>query len=143
MAKKQDDDGGEGYITEITPRSEDFSRWYTDVVRRAELADYSPVKGCMVIRPYGYAVWEMIQQGLDRRIKATGHVNAYFPLLIPQSLLMKEAEHVEGFAPQVAWVTRGGGEELEDVIAVGDGVDAVPGDLGETEAAGDGFAVDG
>ena len=92
-------------VTEITPQSEDFSRWYLDVVRRAELADYSPVKGCMVIRPYGYAIWELIQQGLDRRFKATGHVNAYFPLFIPESLLMREAEHVEGFAPQVAWVT--------------------------------------
>ena len=80
--------------------------WYLDVVRRAELADYSPVKGCMVIRPYGYAIWELMQQRARRRFKATGHVNAYFPLFIPESLLMKEAEHVEGFAPQVAWVTR-------------------------------------
>jgi prolyl-tRNA synthetase len=87
-------------------------------VRRAELADYSPVKGCMVIRPYGYAVWELIQQGLDKRIKATGHVNAYFPLLIPRSLLTKEAAHVEGFAPQVAWVTKGGEEELEEPLVV-------------------------
>jgi prolyl-tRNA synthetase len=108
----------EAFVTEITPRSEDFSRWYTDVVRRAELADYSPVKGCMVIRPYGYAVWELMQQGLDRRFKATGHVNAYFPLLIPESLLRKEAAHVEGFAPQVAWVTRGGQEELEEPLAI-------------------------
>jgi prolyl-tRNA synthetase len=105
-------------VTEITPQSEDFSRWYLDVVRRAELADYSPVKGCMVIRPYGYAIWELIQQGLDRRIKATGHVNAYFPLFIPESLLMKEKEHVEGFAPQVAWVTRGGDEELAERLIV-------------------------
>jgi len=112
------DSSGEGFVTEITPRSEDFARWYTDVVRRAELADYSPVKGCMVIRPYGYAVWELIQQGLDRRIKATGHVNAYFPLLIPQSLLTREADHVEGFAPQVAWVTRGGDEELEEPLVI-------------------------
>ena len=110
--------GGEGQVTEITPRSEDFSRWYTDVIRRAELADYSPVKGCMVIRPYGYAIWELIQAGLDKRIKATGHVNAYFPLLIPQSLLLKEAEHVEGFAPQVAWVTKGGTEELEEPLVI-------------------------
>ena len=108
----------EGFVTAITPRSEDFSRWYTDVIRRAELADYSPVKGCMVIRPYGYAIWELIQQGLDRRIKATGHVNAYFPLLIPQSLLVKEADHVEGFAPQVAWVTRGGVEDLDEPLAL-------------------------
>ena len=105
-------------VTEITPQSQDFSRWYLDVVRRAELADYSPVKGCMVIRPYGYAIWELIQQGLDKRFKATGHVNAYFPLFIPESLLMKEKEHVEGFAPQVAWVTRGGDEELEERLIV-------------------------
>ncbi|MEK6631001.1 MAG: proline--tRNA ligase [Acidobacteriota bacterium] len=116
MAEK--DDSKEQFITEITKRSDDFSRWYTDLVRRAELADYSPVKGCMVIRPYGYAIWELIQRGLDDRFKATGHVNAYFPLLIPKSLLMKEAEHVAGFAPQVAWVTRGGTEELEEPLVV-------------------------
>jgi len=104
--------------TEITPQSQDFGRWYIDVVRRAELADYSPVKGCMVIRPYGYAIWELMQQGLDRRFKATGHVNAYFPLFIPESLLMKETEHVEGFAPQVAWVTQGGTELLEERLVV-------------------------
>src|SRR5881398_3632957 len=108
----------DAFVTEITPRSQDFSKWYLDVVRRAELADYSPVKGCMVIRPYGYAIWELIQQALDRRIKATGHVNAYFPLFIPESLLNKEAEHVEGFAPQVAYVTHGGGEELEEKLVV-------------------------
>jgi prolyl-tRNA synthetase len=106
------------FVTEITPRSEDFSRWYLDVVRRAELADYSPVKGCMVIRPYGYAIWELIQQYLDQRIKATGHVNAYFPLFIPEGLLTREKEHVEGFAPQVAWVTKGGDEELEERLVV-------------------------
>src|SRR6476660_2370762 len=111
MPKKPETDS---FVTEITPRSQDFSKWYLDVVRKAELADYSPVKGCMVIRPYGYAIWELIQQALDRRIKATGHVNAYFPLFIPESLLTKEAEHVEGFAPQVAYVTHGGGEELEE-----------------------------
>ena len=105
-------------VTEITPQSEDFSRWYLDVVLRAELADYTPVKGCMAIRPYGYAIWELIQQGLDRRFKATGHVNAYFPLFIPESLLMREAEHVEGFSPQVAWVTRGGDEDLEERLAI-------------------------
>ena len=115
MAKN---DKADAFVTEITPRSEDFSRWYLDVVRRAELADYSPVKGCMVIRPYGYAIWELIQKALDTRIKATGHVNAYFPLFIPESLLMKEAEHVEGFAPQVAYVTHGGGEELEEKLVV-------------------------
>ena len=113
MAAKQG-----AFVTEITPRSEDFSRWYTDVIRRAELADYSPVKGSMVIRPYGYAVWELMQAELDRRFKATGHVNAYFPLFIPESLLRKEAAHVEGFAPQVAWVTRGGDEDLEERLVV-------------------------
>ncbi len=108
----------ESFVTEITPQSEDFSRWYLDVVRRAELADYSPVKGCMVIRPYGYAIWELIQQQLDARFKATGHVNAYFPLFIPEGLIMREAEHVEGFAPQVAWVTQGGTEKLEEKLAI-------------------------
>jgi prolyl-tRNA synthetase len=115
MSKKPEKDA---FVTEITPRSQDFSQWYLDVVRRAELADYSPVKGFMVIRPYGYAIWELIQQALDARIKATGHVNAYFPLLIPESLLHKEAEHVEGFSPQVAYVTHGGGEELEEKLVV-------------------------
>ena len=105
-------------VTEITPQSKDFSQWYLDVVRRAELADYTPVKGCMAIRPYGYAIWELIQQALDKRFKATGHVNAYFPLFIPASLLMKEKEHVEGFAPQVAWVTKGGDEELAEPLVV-------------------------
>ena len=114
MAKQPSD----SFVTEITPRSQDFSKWYLDVVRKAELADYSPVKGCMVIRPYGYAIWELIQQALDERFKATGHVNAYFPLFIPESLLKKEAEHVEGFAPQVAYVTHGGGEELEERLVV-------------------------
>ena len=104
--------------TAITPQSQDFGRWYIDVVRRAELADYSPVKGCMVIRPYGYAIWELMQAGLDKRFKATGHVNAYFPMFIPESLFMKEAEHVEGFAPEVAWVTHGGKEELEERLVV-------------------------
>ena len=108
----------ETFVTEITPRSQDFSQWYLDVVRRAELADYSPVKGCMVIRPYGYAIWELIQQAFDREFKQTGHVNAYFPLFIPEGLLRKEAEHVEGFAPQVAYVTHGGGEELEEKLVV-------------------------
>ena len=111
-------ENAEPFVTEITPRSQDFSRWYTDVVRRAELADYSPVKGCMVIRPYGYAIWELIQQALDRRFKATGHVNAYFPLFIPESLLLREANHVKGFAPQVAWVTQGGEEKLEERLVV-------------------------
>ena len=117
-AKTKEKDTKEALVTEITPQSEDFSRWYLDVVRRAELSDYTPVKGCMAIRPYGYAIWELIQQGLDRRFKETGHVNAYFPLFIPESLLMREAEHVEGFAPQVAWVTRGGDEDLEERLIV-------------------------
>ena len=89
----------------ITPRSEDFSAWYTDVIARAELADHSPVRGCMVIRPRGYRIWELMQRSLDDMFKATGHENAYFPLLIPQSFLAKEAEHVEGFAPETAVVT--------------------------------------
>jgi prolyl-tRNA synthetase len=111
-------DKKEAFVQDITPKSRDFSQWYTDVVRKAELADYSMVKGCMIIRPYGYAAWELMQQAMDRRIKATGHMNAYFPLFIPESLLKKEAEHVEGFAPEVAWVTYGGKEELEERLAV-------------------------
>jgi prolyl-tRNA synthetase len=102
----------------VTPRSEDYSRWYTDVVQKAELADYSPVKGCMVIRPYGYTLWENIQAALDRRFKDTGHVNAYFPLFIPMSFMQREAEHVEGFAPELAVVTVGGGKELEEPLVV-------------------------
>ncbi len=95
-----------------------FSDWYTEVILRAGLADYSPVRGCMVIRPYGYALWENMQALLDARIKATGHKNAYFPLFIPESILRKEAEHVEGFAPEVAWVTAAGQEELEERLVV-------------------------
>ncbi|MEA1986432.1 MAG: proline--tRNA ligase [Candidatus Marinimicrobia bacterium] len=97
----------------VTPQSKDYSRWYTDVVTKGELADYSPVKGCMVIRPYGYALWENIKSNLDRMFKETGHVNAYFPMLIPEDFLKKEAEHVEGFAPEVAVVTHAGGKKLE------------------------------
>src|SRR6266478_4017128 len=89
----------------ITPRAKDFSDWYNDVVMQAELADYSPVRGCMVIRPHGYRLWELMQQALDEMFKATGHQNAYFPLFIPMSFLAKEAEHVEGFAKEVALVT--------------------------------------
>jgi prolyl-tRNA synthetase len=102
----------------VTPRGEDYSRWYTDVVQMADLADYSPVKGCMVIKPHGYALWENVKAGLDRRFKATGHVNAYFPLFIPLSFIQKEAEHVEGFSPELAIVTIGGGKELEEPLAV-------------------------
>jgi prolyl-tRNA synthetase len=102
----------------VTPRSEDYSRWYTDVVQMADLADYAPVKGCMIIKPYGYSLWENIKAGLDRRFKATGHVNAYFPLLIPLSFIQKEAKHVEGFSPELAIVTIGGGKELEEPLVV-------------------------
>jgi prolyl-tRNA synthetase len=106
------------FVTSITRQSEDFPGWYNDVVLRAELADYSPVRGCMVIRPYGYAIWESMRDELDRHIKRTGHQNAYFPLFVPRSLLEKEAEHVEGFNPQVAWVTHAGGEELKEWLAI-------------------------
>ena len=102
----------------ITPRATDYSQWYIDIVINAKLADYAPVKGCMVIRPRGYAIWEKIQQGLDGLFKETGHVNAYFPLLIPESFLKKEAEHVEGFAPELAVVTHAGGEKLEEPLVV-------------------------
>lgn len=102
----------------ITKRSEDYAQWYIDVVRKADLADYAPVKGCMVIKPNGYGIWEKIQQTLDRMFKETGHVNAYFPLLIPESFLRKEAEHVEGFAPECAVVTHGGGKPLEEPLVI-------------------------
>jgi len=102
----------------LTPRGEDYSKWYTEIVQRAELADYSPVRGSMVIRPYGYTLWEAVQAGLDRRFKATGHQNAYFPLLIPMSFLQKEKEHVEGFSPELAVVTHAGGELLEEPLVV-------------------------
>src|SRR4051795_12649554 len=102
----------------LTTRSEDFSAWYNEVVLRAELADYSPVRGCMVIRPRGYGIWERMQQQLDQMFKDTGHQNAYFPLFIPESFLNKEAEHVEGFAPETAVVTHGGGKRLEEPLIV-------------------------
>ncbi|HEX3049967.1 MAG TPA: proline--tRNA ligase [Aggregatilineaceae bacterium] len=102
----------------VTPQSEDFSRWYTDVVQKADLADYSPVRGCMIIKPYGYELWEGVKSGLDYRFKETGHQNAYFPLFIPESFLKKEAEHVEGFAPELAVVTIGGGKVLEEPLVV-------------------------
>lgn len=102
----------------ITTREKDYSQWYLDIVDQAGLSEYSPVRGCMVIKPHGYAIWEMIQKGLDRRIKETGHENAYFPLFIPKSLLMREAEHIEGFAPEVAEVTRAGNEELAEPLIV-------------------------
>jgi len=102
----------------LTPRATDFSAWYNELIMKAELADYSPVRGCMVIRPNGYAIWEGMQRALDDMFKATGHQNAYFPLFIPQSFLAKEAEHVEGFAPETAVVTHGGGKELEEPLVV-------------------------
>lgn len=102
----------------ITPRSEDYSQWYLDIIKAAELADYAPVRGCMVIRPTGYSIWESIQHHFDEAFKETGHVNAYFPLLIPNSFLEKEAEHVEGFAPECAVVTHAGGEPLEEPLVV-------------------------
>ena len=105
-------------LEKITPRTEDFSRWYLDVIAAGQLADYAPVKGCMVIRPNGFALWENFQRTLDGMFKETGHENAYFPLLIPESFLKKEAEHVEGFAPECAVVTRGGGKEREEPLVI-------------------------
>ncbi len=102
----------------VTKQSEDFSKWYTDVVKQAKLADYGPVKGTMVIRPYGYAIWEKFQSILDQMFKDSGHVNAYFPMLIPEHFLQKEAEHVEGFAPEVAVVTHAGGKKLDEALVV-------------------------
>ncbi|MBN2795009.1 MAG: proline--tRNA ligase [Clostridia bacterium] len=106
------------FVKEITKMEDDFAQWYTDVIRKTDLVDYSPVKGFMVIKPYGYAIWENIQQYLDKKFKETGHKNMYFPLLIPESLLNKEKEHVEGFAPEVAWVTHGGDNELGERLCV-------------------------
>ena len=102
----------------VTPRSKDYSKWYNEVVQRADLADYAPVRGCMIIKPYGYELWEGVKGGLDRRFKETGHQNAYFPLFIPMSFIQKEAEHVEGFAPELAVVTHGGGQELDEPLVV-------------------------
>ena len=105
-------------VEKITSRDVDFAQWYTDIVKNADLVDYSSVKGCMIIRPYGYAIWENIQNILDRRFKETGHENVYMPMFIPESLLNKEKDHVEGFAPEVAWVTHGGSEELTEKLCV-------------------------
>ena len=102
----------------LTARAEDFSEWYNQLVLRAELADYAPVRGCMIVRPYGWALWENISAALDKRFKATGHVNAAFPLLIPQSFIAKEQSHVEGFSPELAVVTHGGGEKLEEPLVI-------------------------
>ena len=106
------------YVEDLVDQEDDFDRWYVDVVRKAELADDAPVRGCKVIRPYGYRLWELMTARLDARIKATGAENAYFPLFIPRAMLEREAEHIAGFAPEVAWVTRGGGHELEEPWAV-------------------------
>ena len=105
-------------VEEITSMEEDFAKWYTDIVKKAELIEYTSVKGCMVIRPYGYAIWENMQRILDGMFKATGHENVCMPMFIPESLLQKEKDHVEGFAPEVAWVTQGGTEKLEERLCV-------------------------
>ena len=116
MAK--DTEKKQGFVEHITPRDVDFSQWYTDVILKSELVDYAPVRGCMVIRPYGFAIWERIKEQLDRRFKDTGHENVYMPMLIPESLLQKEKDHVEGFAPECAWVTVGGSEELPERLCI-------------------------
>ena len=105
-------------VEAITSMEEDFAQWYTDVVKKAELIDYSSVKGCMVIKPDGYAIWENIQQEMDKRFKAAGVRNVYMPMFIPESLLQKEKDHVEGFAPEVAWVTHGGLEPLQELSLI-------------------------
>ncbi|MBQ7333202.1 MAG: proline--tRNA ligase [Clostridia bacterium] len=111
-------ENGKKLVQEITSMDEDFAKWYTDIVKKADLIDYSSVKGCMIIRPYGYAIWENIQKILDERFKETGVENVYMPMFIPESLLTKEKEHVEGFAPEVAWVTHGGSEKLAERLCV-------------------------
>jgi prolyl-tRNA synthetase len=118
MPRRDNRKGALWSVAKLTKRSEDYSQWYIDIVTRAEMADYAPVKGCMVIRPWGYAIWERMQRALDDMFKDTGHSNAYFPLLIPQSFLQKEAEHVKGFAPECAVVTRGGDKELEEPLVI-------------------------
>ena len=105
-------------VEAITDMEKDFPQWYTDVVKKADLTDYSQLKGCMIIRPYGYAIWELLQKQMDERFKETGHENVYMPMFIPESLLQKEKDHVEGFAPEVAWVTHGGETELQERICV-------------------------
>ena len=102
----------------ITPQEKNFSQWYLDLIQAGELADYAPVRGCMIIRPTGFAIWEKMQAILDRMFKETGHQNAYFPLLIPTSFFKKESQHVEGFSPELAVVTHGGGNQLEEPLAV-------------------------
>ena len=106
------------FVQHITPRDENFSQWYTDVVTQTDLMDYTPVRGCMALRPYGNRIWELIREHMDERFRETGHENVSMPMLIPESLLLKEAEHVEGFAPEVAWVTQGGNDVLQERLAV-------------------------
>src|SRR5512136_3501816 len=113
----------------LPTRNENFSEWYNQLILKAELADYAPVRGCMVVRPYGWSLWENIQQGLDRRFKESGHVNAAFPLLIPMSFMEKEKEHVEGFSPELAVVTIGGGETLEEPLVVRPTSDTIIGSM--------------
>lgn len=108
----------EKLVKEITSMEDDFAQWYTDVVKKADLIDYSSVRGCMILRPYGYAIWELIQNELNKKFKETGHENVYMPMFIPESLLQKEKDHIEGFAPEVAWVTYGGNEKLADRLCV-------------------------
>ena len=105
-------------MAKITPRSEDFNQWYLDVLREADMFDYAPVRGCIVVKPYGWTLYENMRDLLDRRFKDTGHSNAAFPLLIPMSFLKREASHVEGFSPELAVVTHGGGEELEEPLVI-------------------------
>lgn len=124
MSKQEKD-----FVKEITPQSVDFSQWYVDVIRKADLADYAPVRGCMVLKPDGYSIWEKVQEGLDRRFKATGHRNAYFPLLIPESYFRREAEHVEGFAPELPWVTHVGNEPLPERLAIRPTSEAIIGEM--------------
>ena len=105
-------------VKEITSMNDDFAKWYTDIVKKSELVEYSSVKGCMIIRPYGYKIWENIQNYLDKKFKETGHENVYMPMFIPESLLKKESDHVEGFSPEVAWITHGGNEPLNERLCV-------------------------
>lgn len=108
----------EKLVKEITSMEQDFAQWYTDIVKKADLIDYSSVRGCMILRPYGYAIWELIQKHLDFKFKQTGHENVYMPMFIPEALLQKEKDHIQGFAPEVAWVTHGGSEKLTDRLCV-------------------------
>ncbi|MDR0397149.1 MAG: proline--tRNA ligase [Oscillospiraceae bacterium] len=118
MAKTESKNGKGGFVQRLTPRDEDFAQWYTDVVTLTDLCDYAPIRGCMVVKPYGTAIWERIKEEMDSRFKASGHENVMMPMLIPENLLLKEAEHVEGFAPEVAWVTQGGKETLQERLAI-------------------------